>query len=77
MSKQAAEVHRLTLQHNNLHFARWRQVQVPMANYKSDRVQKATQSLMGALDDEEEDVVKQQRAAAQPKEHRFELAPQP
>ena len=76
MSKQAAEVHRLTLQHNNLHFARWRQVQVPMANYKSDRVQRATQTLMTALDEEEEEVVKQQRAAAQPRERRFELIPQ-
>ncbi|MBM3839873.1 MAG: SGNH/GDSL hydrolase family protein [Verrucomicrobia bacterium] len=75
MSRQAGEVHKLTLQHNNLHFTRWRQVQVPMANYKSERIQKATQDLMAALDAEEEEIVKQQRAAAQPKEHRFELSP--
>src|SRR4029079_788540 len=39
MAKQAADVHKLTLQHNNTHFARWRQVQVPLASYKSDKVQ--------------------------------------
>jgi lysophospholipase L1-like esterase len=75
MSRQASEVHKLTLQHNNLHFARWRQVEVPLAVYKSERIQKAVQDLMAALDVEEEEIVKQQRATAQPKEHRFELSP--
>ncbi len=73
MARQAAEVHKLTLQHNNMHFVRWRQVQVPLANQKSARVQKAVSTLMDALDEEEADVVRQQRAVAQPKPHRFEL----
>ena len=30
MSRQAADVHKLTLQHNSIHFARWRMVQVPL-----------------------------------------------
>ncbi len=64
MVKQAAEVHKLTLQHNNIHFQRWRQIQVPMADGRTPRVQKATQDLMAALDEEEADVVKGQRAAA-------------
>lgn len=75
MARQAAEVHRLTLQHNAIHFARWRQIQVPMATYKSDKVHRAAAELSSALDEEENDVVKQQRSAAQPKEHRYELTP--
>jgi lysophospholipase L1-like esterase len=75
MVKQAAEVHKLTLQHNNIHFQRWRQIQVPMADGRTSRVQKATQDLMAALDEEEVDVVKGQRAAAQPRRHEFQLAP--
>src|SRR6266566_3527308 len=66
MAKQAAEVHKLTLQHNNAHFQRWRQIQVPLAESKSANVQKAVKDLMDALDEEEAGVVKQQRAAAQP-----------
>ena len=75
MAKQAAEVHKLTLQHNNIHFQRWRQIQVPLADGKTPRVQKATQDLMAALDEDEADAVKGQRAAAQPKRHQFQLAP--
>src|SRR6266699_973964 len=66
MVKQAAEVHKLTLQHNNAHFQRWRQIQVPLAENKSANVQKAVKDLMDALDEEEAGVVKQPRAAAQP-----------
>lgn len=76
MVKQATEVHDLTLKHNNLHFARWRQIQVPMAAYKSAEVDKATVALMKALDTEEEKIVKQQRAAAQPVARKFSLVPQ-
>jgi hypothetical protein len=75
MVKQAAEVHKLTLQHNNAHFQRWRQIQVPLAESKSAKVQKAVKELMDALDDDEDGVVIQQRAAAQPKPHQFQLSP--
>src|SRR5438046_640169 len=61
MAKQAAEVHKLTLQHNNAHFQRWRQIQVPLAENKSANVQKGVKDLMDALDEEEAGVVKQQR----------------
>jgi len=74
MAKQAAEVHKLTLQHNNAHFQRWRQIQVPLAESKSPNVQKAVKDLMDALDEEEAGVVKQQRAAAQPTRHQFQLS---
>ncbi len=76
MQKQAAEVHRLTLEHNNIHFTRWRQIQVPLASFKSDRVQAAVGELVAALDEEEASVVARQRGAAQPVAHRYELARQ-
>jgi len=75
MAKQAAQVHKLTLQHNSMHFQRWRQVQVPLADNKAPKVQKGVKDLMTALDDEEAEVVKQQRAAAQPTRHQFQLVP--
>jgi len=71
MSKQAAAVHALTLKHNNLHFAAWRQVQVPFQDLKSPNAAKAIEA-MNAL---EQESVAQQRAAAQPKPHRYELTP--
>jgi lysophospholipase L1-like esterase len=75
MAKQAAQVHKLTLKHNNIHFESWRQIQVPFTQGNTPRVQKAAQDLMAALDEEEADVVKEQRAAAQPAPHQFQLAP--
>jgi lysophospholipase L1-like esterase len=69
MAAQAAAVHDLTLKHNNIHFARWRQVEVPLTATRK-------QAAMDALDALDEELVAQQRAAAQPKTHRFELAAQ-
>ncbi len=71
MARQAAAVHALTLKHNNIHFARWRQVQLPLEN--DQLVQEPL--VLGALDSLEAELVQQQRAAAQPKPHRFELRP--
>jgi lysophospholipase L1-like esterase len=75
MLQQAAQVHKLTLQHNTMHFQRWRQVQVPLAENHGAKVQKAVTDLMTALDEEETETVKQQRAAAQPRRHPFQLLP--
>jgi hypothetical protein len=72
MSRQAAEVHALTLKHNNIHFARWRQLQVPLEKERPAHLQAA----MDALDAVEKDLIDQQRAKAQPKLHHYELAPQ-
>ena len=71
MARQAAAVHALTLRHNSLHSTRWRQVQVPMEKDLSPSVLKA----LVALDEVEADIVKQQRAAAQPQPRRYELIP--
>ncbi len=72
MVKQAAQVHALTLKHNNIHFLRWRNVQVPMQN---DNLASMPKALAG-LDAIEADVVAQQHAAAMPVSHKFELTPQ-
>ena len=69
MARQAAEVHALTLRHNNVHAARWRQIQVPLEKDNSPHVSKALE----ALDELEADIVRQQRAAAIPKARHFEL----
>jgi len=74
MSKQAAEVHDLTLRHNVVHFARWRLVDV---NLEKVQVEPAhLHAADEALDALEQDVVAQQRAAAQPKPHHYELIPE-
>ncbi len=72
MAKQAMEVHRLTVQHNNVHFLRWRSVQVPLSG-RSQAVQDALPPLLKALDEEEQAIVEQQRAAARPVARRYEL----
>jgi lysophospholipase L1-like esterase len=76
MAKQAAAVHKLTLSHNDLHFMRWRQIQVPMASSNSAEVAKAAADSMTALDRLEAEVVKEQRATAQPVERQYVLIAQ-
>ncbi len=71
MSTQAKEVHELTVKHNNVHAARWRQIQVAFERTPSATLDKALEAL-DALDAE---LVRQQRAAAQPRTHRYELLP--
>ncbi|WP_406700655.1 SGNH/GDSL hydrolase family protein [Singulisphaera sp. Ch08] len=71
MTKQASEVHNLTLKHNNIHFTRWRSVQVPLSGIKSAHLDEA----IADLDRVEAEVIDQQRAAAQPKPRRYELKP--
>lgn len=77
MLAQARSVLDLTVQHDNLHATRWRQVQVPLGSDKNPGVQKALLGLMNAYDAEERGIVAQQRAAAQPKPHHFTLTPAP
>jgi lysophospholipase L1-like esterase len=71
MAKQAAAVHDLTLKHNVVHFARWRQVGVNLDSLALPPAH--LQAAADALDTLEADVVQQQRTAAQPKSHRYEL----
>jgi lysophospholipase L1-like esterase len=72
MVKQAAKVHDLTLKHNEIHFARWRDVQVALQDLKFAR----EQAVVDALDTLEDEIVQQQRAAAQPQTRHYVLAPE-
>jgi hypothetical protein len=71
MWAQAWRVHDLTVKHANVHQTRWRNLQVPL---ETEQVA-ALKTAMDALDTVEADLVRQQRAAAKPVAHRFELAP--
>ena len=69
MAKQAAQVHLLTLEHNHVHFSRWRLIQTPFA--KEDFPHKL--SAMENLDALENEVIQKQHVMAQPKPHHYEL----
>jgi Lysophospholipase L1 and related esterases len=69
MERQAADVHALTLKHNNIHAARWRQIQVPLEKDSYSR----TQDAMNALDTLEKEIIQRQKSAAQPKPHKYQL----
>ncbi|HEV2495628.1 MAG TPA: SGNH/GDSL hydrolase family protein [Terriglobia bacterium] len=73
MARQAMAVHELTVKHNNVHFARWRNVEVPLNDVPSPDKQAA----LAALDKVEADLIVEQHAAAQPKPRHFELVPAP
>jgi len=72
MVKQAWAVHDLTLKHNNLHAARWRELQVSLGQQSLPHLSQAIE----ALDNVEADLVMLQRQAAQPKARRYELLAQ-
>jgi lysophospholipase L1-like esterase len=74
MTAQAAEVHKLTIQHTALHQTRWRAFQVPYAA-AADPLKKHLPDVMNALDTAEDAAVAMQRAAARPVERRYELKP--
>jgi len=71
MMRQAEAVWALTVKHNNMHSTRWRQVQVAMENDLSVSTLKALE----ALDELEAELVRQQRAVAQPLTRRYEVVP--
>jgi lysophospholipase L1-like esterase len=72
MLEQAVGVHQLTLRRAKVHNQRWRDVQVPYSEYtKSPGFAKAIEG----LDALEAEIQVQQRAAALPRPHRFELKP--
>ncbi len=72
MLRQALDVHALTLKHNNIHFARWRTIQTGLATDGSPATKSDVEAALDKLDNE---LVAEQRAAAQPRPHRYELNP--
>lgn len=72
MSKQASRVRDLTVKHNDIHFARWRDVQVGLQDYQFS----GEPAAVNALDALEQEVVQQQRGAAQPVARHYELLPE-
>jgi lysophospholipase L1-like esterase len=73
MLKQALQVRDLTRRRSDVHNARWRQFQVPMADDKA--VSKDLGNVLKALDGLDDSLRKEQRAAAQPQPHTFTLTP--
>jgi lysophospholipase L1-like esterase len=72
MSRQASKVHDLSVKHNDLHYARWREVQTPFQELHVS----GEQAALDALDKLEGETVQLQRATAQPKPRRYELTPE-
>jgi hypothetical protein len=71
MFDQAMAVHELTRQHNDIHFQRWRTLQVPFET----RSYPALAKTLEGLDGFEVNLIAEQRAKAKPVPHRFELVP--
>jgi len=67
MAKQAFRVHELTNSHNQLFMIRWREIGLWRNKYPS------SQKAISALESLEKEQVEDQRAAAKPVAHRFEL----
>jgi lysophospholipase L1-like esterase len=72
MAEQASKVHQLTLRRAGAHNHRWRNIQVPYQDYgKTAGFAKALEG----FDALEGEIQTEQRAAALPKPHKFELKP--
>ena len=72
MLDQAASVLAQTRRHNDLHFSRWREVQVP---FGQGETASAAKKAMEGLDEIEASIVARRRDAARPRPHRFALVP--
>jgi hypothetical protein len=72
MLRQALDVHALTLKHNTIHFTRWRTIETSLAADASPATKFDAMSTLDKLDNE---LIAEQRAAAQPRPHHYELIP--
>jgi lysophospholipase L1-like esterase len=72
MLRQALDVHALTIRRALIHNTRWRVLQVPMAEDDAP----AKFDAMAALDRLDDQLTAEQRAAARPRPHRYEIARQ-
>lgn len=69
MLRQSLQVHVLTLRHATIHNTRWRVLEVPLA----DDGAPAKFESMAALDRLDDQLIAEQRAAARPRSHRYEI----
>jgi len=76
-NQQAALVLGLTRKHNDLHFRRWRQVQLANGRKGIDDVPADVQTQLTALDGQEADALKELHAMLITKPHNVELTPAP
>ena len=74
MSAQAMAVHELTLRHAEVHWSRWRIVDVPLKDIDGGAQFKERQAAIDALDALDSALIARQRARAQPATHAFEVA---
>jgi len=73
MARQADAVLLLALKHNRLHTVRWRAVEVGTAEITTEPVTRLRGQLMDEMDAEERDLIRDERARAQPASHHYEL----
>jgi hypothetical protein len=77
MARQAAKVHKLTERRNHIHFVRWHWIEVSLPqDGTTDAINASVPPLLNALDQEEAAVTAEQRAAAQPVSHYYQLEAQ-
>lgn len=76
MMEQADKVLTLVWHRVDLRFYGWRGVQVPMRNYMTPGVQQAVDQILARLNQEQDDLVAQAHAVAQPTEHHYDLQPE-
>lgn len=72
---QAAQVLGMTRKHNDLHFNRWRVIQLADKRNGLDDIPTDVQQKMDALDVQEADAITELRVMVQPKAHHVELTP--
>jgi lysophospholipase L1-like esterase len=71
MTKQGKQVYDLTVDHCNVHNDRWRNIQVPLAEYNLAPASAAVE----AADTLEQAILQKRSQAAKPKAHKYELTP--
>jgi lysophospholipase L1-like esterase len=75
MMQQAGKVLTLVWHKVDLRFYGWRAIQVPLINHKIPGVQPAALNLLQSLQRQQNDLIRQAHAAAQPVAHHYQLAP--
>lgn len=75
MMNQADKVLTLVWHETDVRFYGWRAVQVPLGSDDAPGISKAVDQMLAALNRQHNDLAEQERAAAQPQSHHYELTP--